>query len=481
MEFCDNYAEVPPCKAKRKSADFLPMQNDILLVADIAAGILAGYIAAIVYRATIIGDGSLLYLDPGLWRETMLGSVIAALVLREPRLAEGRNFRRPETVYAMLCQRGGAALAILLMVGLATRALNDMARLWVLGWASLFGLWLTASRLSLVGYASRLASRGGLREAVAVIGAGGLADRLADRLAGDADIVAVFDDIGDRDDGVAGVALADVLGLVAAGLIDTVVVARTAGGQGELDNLLQQLKALPVQVTICNEPPPLAPESLSFRVLGGVPLAVVADRPLKCWDLLIKAVIDRLGALVLLIMCAPLMLAAALAILAETPGPVIFRQARRGWSGRIFTIYKFRTMRVSENHFPLRQTERNDPRCTRVGTVLRNTSFDELPQLWNVLRGDMSLVGPRPHPEAMHALQEAGCQIVAEYAQRQRVKPGMTGWAQVNGSRGAVVTPEQMRRRVQFDLHYIDHWSVWLDLYILACTPLCVLDADNAF
>jgi putative colanic acid biosynthesis UDP-glucose lipid carrier transferase len=113
--------------------------------------------------------------------------------------------------------------------------------------------------------------------------------------------------------------------------------------------------------------------------------------------------------------------------------------------------------------------------------LLRNTSLDELPQLWNVLLGDMSLVGPRPHPEAMHAQHEAGCQIVAEYAQRQLVKPGMTGWAQINGLRGAVRTVEQMRRRVEYDLHYIDHWSIWLDLYIIACTPLCMLTAENAF
>jgi exopolysaccharide biosynthesis polyprenyl glycosylphosphotransferase len=480
MEVCDNYNGAADYTAKRKSTDFLSMQNDVLLAADLLAGVGTGYLSVILYRMFMNGAVPALDLDAALWRETLLGSVIAALVLREPRLAEGRQFRRPRAMYPVLCQRGGAALAILLAVGLATRALNDMARLWVLLWAASFAVWVAVSRLSLVMYASRLAARGGLREAVAVVGTPGLADRLAARLAQEAEVVAVYDHVDGMDDAALGVTLDDILDLASAGLIDTIVVAMASGGAGA-GGLVQQLKSVPVQVTLCHEPPLEAPASLSFRVLGGVPLTVVADRPLKRWDLLFKALMDRVGALLLLAVFAPLMLAASVAILAESPGPAIFRQQRRGWSGRVFTIYKFRTMRHETTEFPLRQTERNDPRCTRVGAVLRHTSFDELPQLWNVLRGDMSLVGPRPHPEAMHALHEAGCQIVAEYAQRQLVKPGITGWAQINGSRGPVRTPEQMRQRVHYDLHYIDHWSVWLDLYILACTPLCLLGRENAF
>jgi putative colanic acid biosynthesis UDP-glucose lipid carrier transferase len=197
--------------------------------------------------------------------------------------------------------------------------------------------------------------------------------------------------------------------------------------------------------------------------------------------MLMKAVVDRLGALVLLIALAPLMFAVAFAIIFETPGPVIFRQTRRGWGGRDFVIYKFRTMFDIGAAAAKRQTIRNDPRCTFVGRLLRSTSIDELPQLWNVLCGDMSLVGPRPHFEALHEDQRAGCEIVSQYAQRQRVKPGMTGWAQINGLRGSIRTAEQMRRRVQYDLYYIDNWSIWLDLYILACTPLCILRAENAY
>jgi putative colanic acid biosynthesis UDP-glucose lipid carrier transferase len=130
---------------------------------------------------------------------------------------------------------------------------------------------------------------------------------------------------------------------------------------------------------------------------------------------------------------------------------------------------------------PMFQTARNDPRCTRVGHFLRRTSLDELPQLWNVLRGDMSLVGPRPHAELLHENSRIACTIVANYAQRHRVKPGLTGWAQINGSRGAIRTTDALRRRVAYDLYYIEHWSVWLDLKIVAATPLAILTGENAY
>jgi lipopolysaccharide/colanic/teichoic acid biosynthesis glycosyltransferase len=129
----------------------------------------------------------------------------------------------------------------------------------------------------------------------------------------------------------------------------------------------------------------------------------------------------------------------------------------------------------------MHQTIRDDPRCTKVGFVLRRTSLDELPQLWNVLRGDMSLVGPRPHAETLHRADRTGRIVVADYAQRHRVKPGLTGWAQINGSRGAIKTPEALRQRVAYDLYYIEHWSVWLDLKILASTPLAILTGENAY
>jgi putative colanic acid biosynthesis UDP-glucose lipid carrier transferase len=468
-------------ETKRKGIDFLYFRNDMLFVADVMLGIITGYVGRMIYFAACRGGVNALAMDGPLWREVVLGSAIAALVLREPRLTQQRQFQEQNGLVSDLLQRGATALTILLSVGLATRTLDDMARLWVLGWSVLFAAWIALSRYFLLSHIGTLAKRGELREAVAVLGAAEVAEALAARLAQEVEVVAILGDPDDPDDITAELALEEVQDLANAGLIDTIVLALAPGDFNAMAAILEHLKSMPVQVTICRDPIAIPPDLLSSRVLGGVPLAVIADRPLQRWDIFTKAVVDRVGALLLLIILTPFMLAAVLAILFESPGPVIFRQTRSGWGGRAFTIYKFRTMRVLESDPTYRQTTRHDPRCTRFGSFLRRTSFDELPQLLNVLVGDMSLVGPRPHSEAMDEEFQAAREIVSEYAQRQRVKPGITGWAQIHGLRGAIRSPEQMRRRVQFDLYYIDHWSVWLDLEILACTPLSIWRAENAY
>jgi polysaccharide biosynthesis protein PslA len=174
----------------------------------------------------------------------------------------------------------------------------------------------------------------------------------------------------------------------------------------------------------------------------------------------------------------------AIAIKIDSPGPAFFRQRRHGLNNTEFEIYKFRTMIWHGDHSATgcHQTQRNDPRVTRVGRFLRRFSLDELPQLLNVLRGEMSLVGPRPHPTVMRTENRANEEIVALYSHRHRVKPGLTGWAQINGYRGATHTADQVMRRVEHDLLYIDKWSIFFDLKILILTPIrMILDSDGAF
>jgi len=178
-----------------------------------------------------------------------------------------------------------------------------------------------------------------------------------------------------------------------------------------------------------------------------------------------------------LLLFAPLMLSIALAIKIDSRGPVLFRQRRHGFNHRIIDIFKFRTMTVTENGDHIDQARKNDPRVTRVGKFLRRTSLDELPQLFNVLRGEMSLVGPRPHALAHNQLYR---DQLDRYASRHCVKPGMTGWAQINGLRGPTEDPEKMRLRVRMDLYYIENWSLWLDLKIIAATPFVGFIHPNA-
>jgi putative colanic acid biosynthesis UDP-glucose lipid carrier transferase len=203
----------------------------------------------------------------------------------------------------------------------------------------------------------------------------------------------------------------------------------------------------------------------------------VQPKPIRDWGYVVKLLFDYVAATACILLFAPLMLCIAVAIKLDSPGPVFFRQRRHGFNHRIIGIYKFRSMTVVENGERIVQARKNDPRVTRVGKFLRRTSLDELPQLFNVLRGEMSLVGPRPHALAHNQLYR---DRLDRYASRHRVKPGMTGWAQIKGLRGPTEDPEKMRLRVRMDLHYIENWSLWLDLKIIAITPFVGFIHRNA-
>ena len=180
----------------------------------------------------------------------------------------------------------------------------------------------------------------------------------------------------------------------------------------------------------------------------------------------------------LLLLLSPLLIMTSIMIRLSSSGPILFRQARRGFGGRQFEILKFRTMTALSSEAPYLQATRNDPRVTPLGSVLRRTSIDELPQLWNVVRGEMSLVGPRPHPVALDNRYD---ELIANYAYRNHVKPGITGWAQVNGYRGETPNVATMEARVMRDLWYINNWSIWLDIRILVRTIAVVPYDTKAF
>jgi Undecaprenyl-phosphate glucose phosphotransferase len=425
------------------------------------------------------------------WREIILGSLLAGMVLREPRLATDRDLFRPGKLFSVMQLRGTAVLALMLMIGLATRAIDDRARAWLLGWATSFGVCIVLSRIAFLLYVRRLIGAGALREAIAIVTFADSGRHLATRLAAEADVVlhvgaedeiatGLFRDAGSADPDAQGGSIDAVMALGRSGGIDSVVVALSRGHNPLVPTIVGQLKSLPVQVIVCPDASWDGAASEGVRLLGGIAMSVVANRPIRAWNLLAKLLLDKLLSAVLLILVFPLMLVIAAAIALESPGPVIFRQHRSGWGGGSFVLFKFRTMRVGSRE-PARQTSRRDPRCTRLGAFLRRSSLDELPQLINVLLGDMSLVGPRPHVDTLHADDMVSQAVVGEYAQRYRVKPGMTGWAQVNGYRGATTNAEQLRRRVEHDLFYIENWSLLFDIRILLLTPFTVLSGENAF
>jgi putative colanic acid biosynthesis UDP-glucose lipid carrier transferase len=260
--------------------------------------------------------------------------------------------------------------------------------------------------------------------------------------------------------------------------IEQIVVEADPSRWHELRHFVAELRVLPFPVVFV----PVGAASEMFarptRDFGSAIGVEVQRGPLAPIECAAKRCVDLIGAGICLLMLAPLLAAVAVIIKLDSQGPVLFRQQRCGFNGRGFAIYKFRTMRVLENGSSITQAGPGDSRVTRIGKWLRVTSIDELPQLLNVLEGSMSLIGPRPHAMAHDSQFD---KAVQRYAFRRRVKPGLTGWAQIHGCRGPTPTKDLIEQRVEYDLWYIDNWSLRLDLAILLRTPVEVLRARNAF
>ena len=278
---------------------------------------------------------------------------------------------------------------------------------------------------------------------------------------------------GADDDGVG-----QIVDYVRGAPIDDIFLAPPVGRLRSALAAAKALRALPIPVAMIPDPA-LAELVASPRYELGRTLAVEIQRePLTLGERAVKRVFDLIVATLALIVLLPLFVFVAVAIAIDSPGPVVFRQTRSGFNGRPFKIFKFRTMTVAEDGARVDQAKKGDARVTRVGAWLRRASIDELPQLLNVLHGEMSIVGPRPHAMAH---DKAFAEIAEKYAFRHHVKAGMTGWAQVNGARGLTDTPEKIQRRVAFDLWYIRHWSLMLDVSILIRTVAVVLQGKNAY
>lgn len=277
--------------------------------------------------------------------------------------------------------------------------------------------------------------------------------------------------------------VADLLEYSKLNHLDLVVVTLPITASKRIRAVIRQLRQQPVNVRIMLGEigfDRIIPVRMTRQELPGVQLVPVVDRPISEYELFVKGVFDRVAAAIGLVVLSPLFLICAVGIKFHSPGPVFFRQPRIGYKGRLFEIYKFRTMWVpARSNTAL--TQRDDPRVFKFGSLLRKRSIDEVPQLINVLKGEMSLVGPRPHMPEARAAGELYCDAVREYADRQRVKPGITGWAQVNGWRGPTETTEAIDRRVEHDLYYIDNWSLTLDFFIILKTILGGFHGKNAF
>jgi Undecaprenyl-phosphate glucose phosphotransferase len=360
-------------------------------------------------------------------------------------------------------------------------------------------LWLTFafalisfSRIGAAKFVEALTNAGMLVRKTVIVGGGKEADDLIQKFGRDGaaqlQILGVFDDRQDERVSEATAQLAH-LGTFEAletfcrdQAVDLLIVTVPMRAEDRLLQILQKLFSLQVDIRISALSSKLRLNSNAYHYIGKVPMLAVMDKPLSDWDRALKNIEDRILGALLLVAVSPIMALAALAVRLDSKGSIFFKQKRYGFNNELVEVYKFRSMYTDlSDATACKLVTKGDPRVTKVGRFLRRSSIDELPQLFNVILGNMSLVGPRPHATQAKAGEDLYQDVVQGYYARHRVKPGVTGWAQINGWRGETDTHDKILQRVEYDLYYIDNWSVLLDLYIIALTPFSLLSGKNAY
>ena len=467
--------------------DLFAVGYDLLAVWDMLTIGCAGLVCSVAYTRFLHLGHHLTSFEYDALRLSCIGALIAPLALRDSWARISCNVATSNQLISRTGLRVAILLAVLLVIGFVTEIASTLPRLWIAAWFGFICCTAIGGRLLLLRIFQRLAHSGVLRDRIAVLGSGAFAETLIAQVAGakqqGVHLAAAVDD-GEGNAAVLERSLARLIEMGKAREIDRVLLALPPASEARIHEVVSRLKALDVEVTFCTPLLGLAGGQLWTTQVAGVTSMVLTRRPHDRWGFIAKEIGDYMVASLLILATAPLLAAIAVLIRLDSPGPVIFRQRRHGCNGREFDVLKFRTMRWQGERAATGQTQtrRDDSRITPIGAYLRHTSLDELPQLFNVLNGTMSLVGPRPHPVVMRTEDRLGEEIIDVYPHRHRVKPGITGWAQVNGFRGATETAEQVRKRVEHDIYYIDNWSLFFDLRILIVTPVKILfSRSNAF
>jgi Undecaprenyl-phosphate glucose phosphotransferase len=351
---------------------------------------------------------------------------------------------------------------------------------------------LLAERL-LTSFAIRNWARNGVMERRAVIVGGGepakqLIRQLEQQPDNDIRICGIFDDRG-RERSPTMVAgypklgtFAELIEFARLARIDMLIIALPASAEARILQLVRKLWILPVDIRLAAHANRLRFRPRSYSHVGAVPMFDLFDKPIRDWDSVAKRVFDVVFSLLAIATLWPVMIAAAIAVKSTSRGPLIFRQKRHGFNNETIEVLKFRSMYAEmADQTAVKAVSKGDPRVTPVGRFLRKSSIDELPQLFNVLKGELSLVGPRPHAVHAQTGERKYVDVVESYFARHRVKPGVTGWAQINGLRGELDSDEKIRARTQHDLDYIENWSLLFDLKILLLTPIRLFNTDNAY
>ncbi|MBU1173820.1 MAG: undecaprenyl-phosphate glucose phosphotransferase [Alphaproteobacteria bacterium] len=370
---------------------------------------------------------------------------------------------------------------------------EDVSRVWLVSWFAVGAMSLIVYRLMLRALVLHWTTTGEIKRRTVIVGGGKDAETLIAALnntaGSDIELLGLFDDRIDArsPDFVAGYPklgkVVDLVDFSRRTHVDLVIVSMPLSAEKRVLEMLKQLWILPVDIRLSAHMSQLKFAASAYSYVGGLPVFDVADRPISDWNLVFKWLFDKVVALLALLLLSPLMVAVAIAIKLESPGPILFRQKRHGFNNELIEVFKFRSMYADRSDgAAARLVTRNDPRVTGVGRFIRRTSIDELPQFFNVLKDDLSIVGPRPHALEAKADNKLYYEAVDGYFARHRVKPGITGWAQIHGWRGETDTLDKIMQRVNHDLYYIENWSVFLDLYIVVMTPFSLFTRrENAY
>ena len=470
-----------------------------------AAGSISPHVVSGITRLTeflaIMGAGALAFIiqimpETGFVSWHVGASVLVALVYAG--LLQGFDGYQIGTLRTGINQLSKAAVgfALSLMVLVLAAYLFDVieagTRQWLTHWFA-YGLgFIAVFRLIAMVAMRKLSAEGRLERRAVIVGGGTLAADLIHSLEGQSDtdirICGIFDDrSGDRSPPVvAGYpklgTVPELVEFARKARINMLIVALPLTAEKRVVQLLKRLWVLPVDIRLSAHTNKLNFRTRSYSYEGSVPFLDVFENPIADWDSIMKRGFDLFFAATALILLSPLMVATAIAVKLDSRGPILFRQKRHGFNNEIIEVLKFRSLHHEmADHNCSKAVTRNDNRVTRVGRFIRKTSIDELPQLFNVLAGTLSLVGPRPHVVDAQTGNRLWNDVVDSYFARHKVKPGVTGWAQVNGWRGEIDADDKIKQRVNHDLYYIENWSLLFDLYILAITPFKILNTENAY
>lgn len=382
----------------------------------------------------------------------------------------------------------GAVVLLIITILFGLKISAVYSRAWLFYWALIGLVFMLLMRILVYAFLQFQRKRGRNIRYVLLVGAGDLAKKVLDQMHASQwtgyKIVALFDDNpvlkGTLVHGIpVEGSLNNVASYMAGRAVDEVWLALPLRAEQRMKELLFDLRHFTVNIKLIPDIFGFSLLNHSMTEIAGLPAVNLSETPMGGFNSLIKAVEDMVLGLLILILITPVVIFIAIIIKFTSSGPVLFKQRRHGWDGKVINIYKFRTMKYSpDDHASVSQAKVNDIRVTRFGAFLRRTSLDELPQFYNVLQGRMSIVGPRPHAVQHNELYK---DQVDKYMLRHMVKPGITGWAQVNGFRGETDTLDKMKKRIEYDLYYIENWSLWFDLKIILMTIFKGFINKNAY